>query len=175
MTEVTPPRRPPAHDMELHRPRRLPRWWWAPVTVLGLLLLGWWMTHPQDLPTDDDGASTTTKIGQPVFVGLTTDDGTNRLPSIRSVELGEVPDGATVEALVCRGGNVTITSDATPFCEELLDAEGTRLDLPADQLLLSVTGEQPATLFLDELRVSFREGIQWGSQDLPDVSVKVIG
>lgn len=175
MTDVIPPRRPPVHDMALHRPRRLPRWWWAPVAVLGVGLLGWWMMHPQDLPADADGASTTTKTGQPVFVGLTTDDGTHRSPTIRGIELGEVPDGATVEVLVCRGGSVTITSDAASFCEQLVRAEGTDLDLPEDQLLVSVSSDEPGTLSLDGLGVSFREGVQWGSHGLPDVTVEVVG
>jgi len=158
--------------MALHRPRRLPRWWWAPVGALGLVLLGWWMTHPQDLPTDEDGATTTTKAGRPVFVGLTSGDDARTL-TIRGVELGDAAEGATVEVLVCRGGRITVTADASPFCEELVDADGAELDLPGDQLLVSVTADEATTVSLADLEVSFREGIQWGSHGLPEVTVEV--
>ena len=161
------------HDMELHRPRRLPRWWWVPVGVLGLVLLGWWMTHPQGLPTDGDGATTTTKAGRPVFVGLTSGDEAQRSLTIRGVQLGDGAKGATVEALVCRGGRITVTANASPFCEELVDADGAELDLPGDQLLVSVTGDEATRVSLDDLEVSFREGLQWGSHGLPDVTVEV--
>lgn len=179
MTHVTPPPRPPVHDMELHRPGRLPRWWRIPtaalVVLLGAGLLVWWMRSPQDLPVDADGVSTTTKVGGTVYVGLLAGNDTRRSLTIRGVELGDGAEGATVEALVCRGGRVTVTTNAEPFCEEVLDAEGAGLDLPADQLMVSVTAHEPVTVTLEGLEVTFREGLQWGSQSLPDVTVDIVG
>lgn len=165
--------------MELHRPGRLPRWWRIPAAALALLLvvvlLAWWMRSPQGLPVDPDGASTTTKVGGTVYVGLLGDDDTGRSVTIRGVELGDLAEGATVEALVCRGGRVTVTTNAAPFCAEVLDAQGADLDLPGDQLMVSVSADAPMTVALEELEVSFREGLQWGSQPLPDVTVEVVG
>lgn len=173
MTDVTPPARQPAHDMELHRPRRLPRWWWAPIPLVALALVGWWMTHPQDIPTDTDGATTTTKVDRPVFVGLTSEEA-QRSFTIRSVALGEGAEGATVEALVCRGGRITVTASAEPFCEDLVAAEGARVELAEDQLLVSVTAAEAQRVSLDDLEISYREGLQWGSHSLPDVTVEVV-
>lgn len=176
MSQVTPPSRP-VHDMELHSPGGLPSWWWIPAAAVGgvvvLALLVWWMRSPQDLPVDGDGASTTTKAGRVVYVGLTEQGSGARSLTIRGVDLGKPAEGATVEALVCRGGMVTVTTNAEPFCEELVEAEGTTLDLPGDQLLVSVTADQVATVTLDDMEVSFREGLQWGSQELPAITVEV--
>jgi hypothetical protein len=165
--------------MELHRPGRLPGWWRIPAValalVLVLVLVVWWMRSPQSLPVDADGASTTTKVGSTVYIGLLGDDDDKRSLTVRSIELGEGVDGATVEALVCRGGRVAVTTNADPFCEELLDAEGADLELPSDQLLVSVTADEPMTVSLDGLEITFREGLQWGSQRLPHVTVEVVG
>lgn len=175
MSDATTPRRPSAPDLAVAPPRRLPSWWWAPVAVLGVLLLVWWMASARDLPVRDGAVEAGTKAGTPVYVGLTTAGVRgSRDVALRSVELGDVPDGAQVEALVCLGGSVTVTADADPFCEELVAADGASLSLPGDQLILSVTADGATTVELPDLEVSYREGLQWGGQQLPDVVVEVV-
>lgn len=176
MTEpASPAARRTGQDLEVHKPNGLPRWWWMPLVVLGLLVTGWWMTHPGGLPVVASAPEAQSKVGNAVYVGVTRADSGAHGITVRSVDLGKLPDGVEAELLVCKGGAITVTSRPEPFCSRLVDAEGARAQLPGDQLILAVTAPTPGSVELDDVSISYRDGLQWGGQDLPDVTVTFVG
>ena len=74
---------------------------------------------------------------------------------------GSVP--VDVEPLLCRGGSVSITADANPFCVDLVDPTGQQLQ-PGDSLVVRVTGDEAGAAYVSQLVLSFRSGLQVGEQ-----------
>jgi hypothetical protein len=157
------------------------RWLW----VLVILALGgfaaWWMTHPEALPSSADTLDVTTKAGQTVYVGLTDD---SDLDDSRQLHIRDVTftgldqsSGVDVEVLVCHGGSINSTADPEPFCDSVENAQGATLELGGgDQLVISVTAESSQIVELHDVKLSYREGLQWGTQPVgPVVVVDVFG
>jgi hypothetical protein len=167
-----PPSEPHSDDLGVER-QSLPRWWWIPAVAVCLLLLLWWMKHPSDLRAGHD-VSGPTRVNQEVYVGIDAPAG--RTLHVRSVTVhwhGK-PSGASWDAYVCKGGALGFTPDPDPFCRSLQPAEGATLDTDTDQLVITVAANRAGTLTVDDIQVSFREGIQWGTRSIgPKVTVTV--
>jgi len=156
------------------------RWLWIPVILALAGFAAWWMTHPEELPSSSETLTAPAKAGQTVYVGVTSDndlDGSREL-HVREVTFTEQTRGAVdVIALICHDGSINITADPGHFCDSVEEAEGSTLDLGGgDQLVISVTAESSQLVTLEEVTLSYREGLQWGSQPIgPRVVIDVRG
>ena len=142
------------------------------IALVLVAVAGWFMLHPAALPRSDRTVSARTPVGVPVYVGVYAGDETDRTISLSSVHVN-APEDATAEvsAQVCVDGSLSVTADATGFCTRIVPASGASLG-PGDTLMLKVQSSTAGTLELDDLQVSYREGLQWGTQPVgPRVSV----
>lgn len=162
--------------------RRALRWMWLPGVFVVLALGLWWAGHPAELPTSDQAVSATTKVGAPVYVGVLPRAGEERRTlEVDTVEITvtspEDATGVSVEALICKGGAIGQTSAPERFCREVVPAEGHTLHLDGgDQLMVSVTADDPGTVEVARLELAFREGLQRGSRSVgAPYSVSVVG
>ena len=134
----------------------------------------WWATHPRPLPTTSEEIATATPTGRPTYVRIyaaAVDDG--RTFRIRDVHLDQEGDPpADVALLVCRCGGVpVVTSDPSAFCDEVEDASDAAVD-GDDALMLRVSSPEPGDTVIDEVVLSIRDGLQWGTQSVgPPVEV----
>lgn len=156
------------------------RWLWVPVILALAGFAAWWMTHPEELPRSSETLTAQAKAGQTVYVGVTNDkdlDGSREL-HVREITFKKQTRGAVdVIALICHDGSINTTADPAPFCGSVEEAEGATLDLGGgDQLMISVTAESSQLVSLEDVTMSYREGLQWGNQPIgPSVVVDVRG
>jgi hypothetical protein len=166
MTSVTP--EPAGPGSLAVTPSR--RGWRITAYVVALVALlavvGWVTTHPTSLATTDATVRAETPVGRPVFLGVfgTTSgfDRTLHLAGVRvfatsTAEVSIVPH-------VCRGGSVHVTTTPESFCEEFGPTEGATLE-SGDAIVLEVVGDVPATVEIDRVRIAYRDGLQWATQD----------
>lgn len=158
--------------------RRAPAGWllWLALAVIVVALAGWYATHPNPLPTEETPVLASTPAGEPVYVGVLVPDAeSDRTLHIRSIDvdpLGDLP--VSVSGLVCQGGAVAVTSDPETFCSGLVDAAGASVG-PGDVLVIRVHGVLAGEVELGRVQVSFREGLQWGTDDVgPPVTVSFL-
>ena len=159
---------------------RWTRWLWVPVILVLAGFAAWWMTHPEELPSSDDTLDVSTKAGQTIYVGVTED---GDLEDSRELHIGEVTfkkasrGSVDVEALVCHDGSINTTANPEPFCDSVEKAEGATIQLGGgDQLVISVTAASSQIVELSDVKLTYREGLQWGTQSVgPVVVVDVIG
>lgn len=160
-----PSAQPPDHtDLDVER-GPLARWWWVPAGLAVLAALGWWMTHPPALPTGDT-AGAVARVDQAMAFGMRAEEG--RTIHVRSVKVtwkGKAL-GAEWTAYVCRGGAMGTSTDPEKWCRDLVKAEGATLDFDTDQLVISIASNRPQRLRVDEVLVSYREGMQWGTHPI---------
>lgn len=163
MSDRTPPAGGSA-DLGVRRSR------WRTVTAVlavatVLVLLGsWWATHPSALPVRDGHVTAVTTPGRTVYVGMVTGsevEQTLRLGGVHVTTEATVP--VEVEPLLCRGGSVSVTTEAAAFCSDLLDPTGEQLR-PGDSLVVRVTAEEAGAAYVSRLTLAFRSGVQVGSQ-----------
>jgi hypothetical protein len=171
---AAPPPQHPDHSDDLDVDRgRFARWWWVPAGLAVLALLGWWMTHPSALPTGN-GASAVARVDQAMAFGMRGEEG--RTIHVRSVKVtwkGK-PPGAEWTAYVCRDGAIGTSTDPEKWCRKLVKAEGATLDFGTDQLVISIAASRPQRLQVDDVLVSYREGIQWGTHPIgPELQLTV--
>lgn len=144
---------------------------WRSVLVL-LVVLGalgttaaWYLTHPAPLPLRDGHVTAVTSPGRPVYVGAFTPGPTFgrtlTLGGVRVRTESTVP--VEVEPLLCRGGSVSVTSDAEVFCADLVDPAGATLG-PRDSVVLRVTADEPGAAFISRVTLAYREGLRVGAQ-----------
>jgi hypothetical protein len=180
MTNADPPTSDSPSGFELGGPRWT-RWLWVPVILVLAGFAAWWMTHPEELPSSQNTLDVSTKAGKPIYVGVTDDDD---LDDSRELHIREVTfktllsrGSVDVEALVCHDGSINTTTDPELFCVSVEDAEGATIQLGGgDQLVISVTADSSQIVELSDLKLSYREGMQWGTQPIgPAVVVDVIG
>jgi hypothetical protein len=143
---------------------------WRTLTVgltAGALLLvtvTWWATHPSALAVREGHVTAVTTPGRAVYVGMVSGsevDRTLRLGGVHVRTEATVP--VEVVPLLCRGGSVSITTDAAPFCSELVDPTGQQLR-PGDSLLVRVRGDEAGAAYVARLSLAFRSGLQVGTQ-----------
>jgi hypothetical protein len=161
------PAAPKGRALQVRRRPRVALAGWG----LGLLVVAavvWWVsTHPADLPTSTTTISASTPVGQPVFVGVFTaaadSDRTLHLSGVKIFATSTVAD-VEITPHLCRGGSVSVTADPAPFCTELDSTEGTTMGA-GDEIVLEVSGPAPGAVAIDRVRLAYREGVQWGTQD----------
>jgi hypothetical protein len=132
----------------------------------------WSVLHPNALPTSDRTMTAQTPIGTPVYVAVYSGSSTDRTFTLSAVH-ANAPEDATADitAQVCVDGSLSVTADATGFCTRILPAAGAQIGSD-DTLMLKIVSSTPGTLVLDDVQVSYREGLQWGTQPVgPRVSV----
>ena len=132
--------------------------------ALLLVTVSWWATHPADLRVREGHVTAVTTPGRAVYVGMVSGaevDRTLRLGGVHVRTEATVP--VEVVTLLCRGGSVSVTSDADTFCADLLDPTGQQLR-PGDSLLVRVTGQDAGAAYVGRLTLAFRSGLQVGSR-----------
>lgn len=131
------------------------------------------MTHPAALPTGD-ATGAVARVDQAMSFGMRTEKGrTIHLRSVKVTWQGKAP-GAEWTAYVCRGGGIGTSTEPDKWCRDLVKAEGATVDLDSDQLVISIASNRPQRLKVDEVLVSYREGIQWGTQPIgPEIELTV--
>jgi hypothetical protein len=160
---------------------RWTRWLWVPVFLALAGFAAWWMTHPEVLPTSNDTLDASTKAGQTVYVGVTDAADFDRIRDlhIHDVTFKKVTNGSgvLVEALICHDGSINTTTDPDPFCGSIETAIGSEIKLgDGDQLLIGVTPDASQIVEVRDITLSYREGLQWGTQPIgPDLVVDVVG
>ena len=143
--------------------------------LLALVLVGvavWFVLHPSPLPTSDRTVEARTPVGVPVYVAVYSGSQTDRTIALSSVHVNAPADStAEVTAQVCSGGSLSVTTDPAGFCAAVRPAAGETLG-PDDTLMLQIRSATAGTVELDDLEISYREGLQWGTQPVgPRVSV----
>lgn len=129
-----------------------------------LVTLTWWATHPGALPVREGHVTAVTTPGRAVYVGMvsgTEVESTLRLGGVHVLTEATVP--VEVVPLLCRGGSVSVTSDAEPFCVDLVDPTGQQLR-PGDSLVIRVTGQEAGAAYVGRVSLAFRSGLQVGEQ-----------
>ncbi|MCP6390743.1 hypothetical protein NL487_27870, partial [Klebsiella pneumoniae] len=84
-------------------------------TAVLLVTVSWWATHPGALPVREGHVTAVTTPGRAVYVGMVSGsevDRTLRLGGVHVRTEATVP--VEVVPLLCRGGSVSVTSDAAP-------------------------------------------------------------
>lgn len=133
-------------------------------TAVLLVTVSWWATHPGALPVREGHVTAVTTPGRAVYVGMvsgTEVDRTLRLGGVHVRTEATVP--VEVVPLLCRGGSVSVTSDAAPFCSDLIDPTGQQLR-PGDSLVVRVTGQEAGAAYVGRVSLAFRSGLQVGTQ-----------
>lgn len=150
-----------ASTLEVSTPHRWSRVAWILPLLALLAVVAWYATHPTALPAPQQATEATAPAGTPVYVGMFSAD--DRTLTVRGIDI-EV-EGGEASPLICRGGNLAVTTEATAFCTETVDAETGATLQPGDQLVLEVTGDAGATVAVQAPQVSFREGMQFGTSE----------
>ena len=129
-------------------------------------VVGWVSTHPDALPTTNATVQAKTPVGEPVYVGVfgtPADFGrTLHLSGVRVFATAGAD--VTIVAHVCHGGSVHVTSTPETFCSALGPTEGATLR-GGDEIVLEVVGAVPTAVRIDRVRIAYREGMQWATQD----------
>ncbi len=160
--------------------RRWPWWGWVPVAAALIGVFIWWALHPEGLPREDGQVSISVKAGQTAYVGLIGRevDGDPRDIDIRDVEFDTADTEAELEALICRDGAIGRlgTTDPSQFCRKVVEAKGTLTLGGGDQLIVAITGTETGQVTVDEIDISYRDGMQFGTSSTgPEIVVFVVG
>ena len=139
---------------------------YAVLIVALVAAVGWVSTHPEPLETADRKVFASTPVTEPVYVGVYA----TRADFGRTLHVSGVRVFATASAevsivpRVCHGGSVHVTTTPETFCAELGPTEGATLEA-GDEIVLEVTGVAPTVVRIDRIRVAYRDGLQWATQD----------
>lgn len=149
------------------RPRpRTGRVLWLVIAGVAAVLAGWFATHPGPLPTADETIHASTPVGQPVYLGVFVPDSnlgrTLHLSGVKVYTTSNVQ--VVVKPLLCKGGTLSVTTAPENFCTEIIDPAGSSFR-PGDALLLEVRSDLPAVAVIDRVRLAYREGLQWATQE----------
>ena len=139
---------------------------WVLALVVAAVIIGWVTTHPAELPTSENRVSASTPVGTSVYVGVfAAPSDFDRTLHISGVKIFAI---STVEVEItpwlCRGGSVGVTTTPDPFCSDLVDTEGTTMQA-GDEIILEVSGDEPGSVAIDPVRIAYRDGVQWATQD----------
>jgi len=142
------------------------------VTVYAVLLavlgavIGWVSTHPTALPTTDQTVQAETPVATPVYVGVfgtpADFDRTLRISGVRV--FASATADVTIVPHVCHGGSVNVTTTPESFCDEFGPTEDATLR-SGDEIVLEVVGDVPGVVDIDRVRIAYRDGLQWATQD----------
>ena len=154
------------------RPRRAKRSkLWGIIAVVGILVLVvgwiiWFLRTPDGLPVSSRTADGTGVVDQDVYVGMfAVGDDFDRTLRISDITVPVDADGSVdVEPKICRGGTISVTSDAERFCDELDDPDGADFS-EGDSIVLVVSASEPTEVTIGRIEISFRDGIRWGTKE----------
>jgi hypothetical protein len=139
---------------------------YAVALVVLLAVLGWVSTHPKGLATTDNTVRAETPDGTAVYLGVfgapADFDRTLHVAGVRVFATSTAD--VTIVPHVCHGGSVNVTTTPESFCAELGPTEGATLE-GGDAIVLEVLGESPGVVEIDRIRIAYRDGLQWGTQD----------
>ena len=166
MTSVTPePGRPGSLAVAPSR-----RGWrittYAVVLLVLLAVIGWVSTHPEGLATTGTTVRAETPVDEPVYVGVfATPSDFDRSLHLAGVHVfASSTADVTIVPHVCHGGSVNVTTTPETFCGEFGPTEGATLE-SGDAIVLEVVGEEPTVVEIDRVRIAYRDGMQWATQD----------
>lgn len=133
-----------------------------------LLLLGWFLWYamtPEDLPTNDKTVSASGVAGTPLYVGMfTAPDDFGRTLRISGVKVRATTNtDITVTPVLCRRGNVGVTTQPDQFCSDIVDPERARM-VGGDSIVLKIESADPAVIVIERIRVAFREDVRWDTK-----------
>jgi len=134
--------------------------------VAMLAVIGWVSTHPRALDTSTTRVEAETPVGEPVYVGVfgaPADFGRNLHVSGVRVFATSTAD-VTISPHVCHGGSVSVTTTPETFCREFGPSEGASFGA-GDAIVLEVVGDAPGVVNIDRVRIAYRDGLQWATQD----------
>jgi hypothetical protein len=146
-----------------------PGWRWvAYALVLAVLLtmVGWVSTHPDPLETADAKVVASTPVTEPIYLGVygTAADFGRSLHVAGVRVFATSSSDVTIVPHVCHGGSVNVTTTPETFCAELGPSEDAILE-GGDEIVLEVVGDAPTVVDIDRIRVAYRDGLQWATQD----------
>ena len=151
MTDARTPR-----TLQVQRSRRGLALLWIAALALVIAFGAWFVTHPAPLPVPTDPVEVEAPLGERTYVGIY-----DPAAHVSQVDI-DVEGEAAVEALVCRDGTVSVTSEPDTFCTTLVDAEGATLE-PGDGLVLAILDDEAGEATVPPVELSFRDGIRWGT------------
>jgi hypothetical protein len=158
--------------LQVRRRQRLGLVGWLLALVVVAAVVGWVSTHPADLPTSSERVTASTPVGTPVYVGVfgapSDFDRTLHVSGVKIFAVSTVEMDIT--PWLCRGGSVGVTTTPDAFCSELVDTEGATMRA-GDEIVLEVSGEEPGSVAIDPVRVAYRDGFQWATQDAGSAAV----
>jgi len=157
-------------------PRRRARLVLGAVIVVVLAVLAtWYANSPAALPTSDSPVQATTTTGSAVYLGMFVPDADfDRTLHLSGVKVHTTANTQVeVVPYLCRDGSVSVTTDAEPFCGELIDPEGETFGR-GDSIVLEVSGDESAIAVIDAVRLGFREGLQWGTHEAGSAAIVTI-
>jgi hypothetical protein len=139
---------------------------YAAALLLLLAVIGWVSTHPDALATTDTTVRAETPVGVPVFVGVfATQADFDRNLHLAGVHVFATSTAdVTIVSHVCHGGSVNVTTTPESFCVELGPTEDAALE-SGDSIVLEIAGDVPAVVDIDRVRIAYRDGMQWATQD----------
>lgn len=156
------------------RPRaQLAVWTVALAVVAGLVF--WFVSSPPELATSATPVVGTTAVGQDLYLGVAPadPDRTLAVSGVRVHVVADVP--VEIDPLLCVGGSPRVSTDASSFCRELIAPDGHEL-APGDTIVLRVRGEYAGTVAVDRVRIAYREGARWATQEAGSTSsVTILG
>jgi hypothetical protein len=158
---------PDGSSLQVRRRPRVGLVGWVLLLVVAAAIVAWVSTHPASLPTSTTTVNASTPVGQPVFVGVFTapadSERTLHVSGVKVFATSTV-DGVEIAPHLCHGGSVAVTADPEPFCSKLESTEGTTMGA-GDEIVLEVSAETPGVVAIDRIRLAYRDGVQWGTQD----------
>jgi hypothetical protein len=137
----------------------------AALAVL-LVVIGWVSTHPKSLATTGTTVQAETPVGEPVFVGVfgTPADFDRNLHLAGVHVFATSAADVTIIPHVCHGGSVNVTTTPETFCGTFGATEDATL-ASGDEIVLEVVGDAPTVVDIDRVRIAYRDGLQWATQD----------
>ena len=134
--------------------------------VAMVALVGWVTTHPKALDTSTALVRAQTPAGDPVYVGVfTAPEDFDRNLHVSGVRVFAASTAqVTITPHVCHGGSLSVTTTPTSFCRELGPTEDASFEA-GDAIVLEVLGDAPGVVEIDRVRIAYRDGLQWASQD----------
>lgn len=149
------------------------------VAVVGAALIVlswtiWYLVSPRSLEINEDVLTVQGRAGSAVYVEVfTVPDDWERTLDISKVSVDtDVEGDLKVTPLICRGHTNGVTSKPENFCDDLVDTNG--VDLGAgDAVLLRLEAEDAVEGEIERIRISFREGLRWGTKDAGVAGVAV--
>ena len=139
---------------------------YAVALLVLLAVIGWVSTHPDALTTTDTTVRAETPVGEPVFVGVfAAPAGFDRSLHLAGVHVfASSTADVTIVPHICHGGSVNVTTTPESFCDELGPTEDAALE-SGDAIVLEIVGDVPTVVEIDRVRIAYRDGLQWATQD----------